>query len=85
MDYDAEIERLIERLTEAESRIRELESAVPELLEECVGFEVNMPGEDFDEDDSEYKYDDTTWLKYDLERSIDLSMGFGPGEFNVPG
>ena len=83
MSNRAEIDRLIDRLRELEDRVRDLELPCGD---DAVGFDIGRDGEDFDEDDSEYRkalpYGQVPWCGFfnDLEQSIDLSMGFGPGE-----
>jgi len=86
MSNRAEIDRLIDRLRELEDRVRDLELPCGD---DAVGFDIGRDGEDFDEDDSEYKAVQPAPMPRhkacvnDLEYEIDLSMGFGPGELSA--
>ena len=53
MTQRAEIDRLINRLRELEDRVSDLEDGG--RGEDAIGFGVEPDGEDFDEDDSEYR------------------------------
>jgi len=84
MDVSAEILRLVEQVRALEDRVRELEeTGVDNQLDDAIGFEVaDDLDEDFDEDDSEYRAC-CGGNCHDLEYAVDLSMGFGPGEWVI--
>ena len=62
MTQRAEIDRLINRLRELEDRVSDLEDGG--RGEDAIGFGVEPDGEDFDEDDSEYRAVDVHGFRF---------------------